>query len=131
MRSEADRPDTVVVRGPARTIEYAVRSDGSMPAKEFIEGLGDSNQRKLATLFKRMADHGTVPNSQQFKKVRDRVFEFKKHQMRVFCFREGDSWLLTNGYKKKKDRLNPAEVDRAERIMTEHLARMRPRGRES
>lgn len=114
----------MVVRGAMRTIEYAVCSNGSMPAKEFIENeLSLAEQAKLLVLLQRMADHGSVPNREQFKVVRDKVFEFKKHQIRVFCFRKDDRWLLTNGYKKKKDRLDPGEIVRAERIMKEHLQR--------
>jgi hypothetical protein len=61
--------------------------------------------------------------------VPDRIFEFKRNQVRVFCFREAQSWFLTNGYKKKKDKLDPAEVARAERVMQEHSARELRRGR--
>ena len=122
MSGDADSP--IVVRGAMRTIEYAVCSNGSMPAREFIEGeLSLAEQAKLLALFQRMADHGNVPNREQFKVVRGKVFEFKKHQIRVFCFRKDDRWLLTNGCKKKKDRLAPSEVARAERIMEEHLRR--------
>ena len=121
MRRDADRP--IVVRGSLRTIEYAMRANRSTPARDFIEGLDESDQRKIAVLFRRMADKGNVPNREQFKCVRGRIFEFKKHQIRVFCFREGDCWLLTNGYKKKKDKLDRSEIDRAERVMQEHLER--------
>ena len=121
MSRDADRP--IVVRGSLRTIEYAVCANGSMPAKDFIESLDESGQRKMATLFDRMAKHGNAPNPKQFKPVRGKIFEFKKHQIRVFCFRKGDRWLLTNGYKKKTDKLDQGEIDRAERIMREHLER--------
>ena len=121
MPNNADR--AVVVTGATLTIEYAVGTNGSMPAKEFIDGLVESDQRKLAALLQTMADRGNVPNREQFKKVRGPIFEFKKHQTRVFCFRDGHTWFLTNGYKKKRDRLDPSEVARAERVMGEHLAR--------
>ncbi|MGB2985757.1 MAG: type II toxin-antitoxin system RelE/ParE family toxin [Phycisphaerae bacterium] len=121
MSKEADRP--ILVRGSLRTIEYAVCANGSMPAKDFIEGLDESDQRKLVVLFRRMAEKGNVPNREQFKLVRERVFEFKKHQIRVFCFRSGDRCPLANGYKKKRNRLDQSEVVRAERIMREHLER--------
>ena len=83
-----DADSNIVVSGPWRTIEYAVCANGSMPAREFIEGLDESDQRKMATLFQRMAEHGNVPNREQFKPVRGKIFEFKKHRIRVFCFRE-------------------------------------------
>ena len=118
-----DADSNIVVRGNQRTIEYAIRTNGSMPAKEFIESLDESDQRKMAALFDRMAQHGNAPNPTQFKPVRGKIFEFKKHQIRVFCFRKDDRWILTNGYKKKRNKLDRAEVDRAERIMREHLER--------
>lgn len=122
MSKEADSP--IVVRGVTRTIEYAVCSNGSMPAKKFIEKeLSQGEQLKLLALFRRMADHGDVPNREQFKVVENPIFEFKKHQIRVFCFRKDNRWLLTNGYKKKRDRLDPGEIERAFRIMVEHLRR--------
>lgn len=119
MSRDADSP--IVVRGSLRAIEYAVCANGSMPARKFIEGMDESDQRKMAALFERMARCGDVPNREQFKSVRGKIFEFKKHQIRVFCFRKDDRWLLTNGYKKKRDKLDQREIERAERIMGEHL----------
>ncbi len=121
MSKDADR--SIVVRGSLRTIEYAMRANRSTPARDFIEGLDESDQRKITVLFRRMADKGNVPNREQFKCVRGRIFEFKKHQIRVFCFCERDRWLLTNGYKKKKDKLDRSEIDRAERVLQERLER--------
>ena len=118
-----DADSTIVVRGNLRTIEYAIRANGSMPAKEFIEGLSEPDQAKILVLFRRMAEKGNVPNREQFKLVEGKIFEFKKQQIRVFCFRKGDRWLLTNGYKKKRDKLDRSEIDRAQRIMQEHLER--------
>lgn len=118
MSKDADSP--IVACGSLRTIEYAVRADGSMPAKEFVEGLDVADQMKLIALFCRMARKGSISNQLQFKKIRGPIFEFKKQQMRVFCFREGNRWLLTNGYKKKTQKLRPSEIDRAERVMQEH-----------
>ena len=113
----------IVVRGVMRTIEYAVCSNGSMPAKEFIESLSISEQAALASLFRRMADHGSFRNQERFKFIRGKIFEIKRHQLRVFCFRRGNRWFLTNGYKKKRSRLDPNEIARAKRVMAEHLER--------
>ena len=118
-----DADSTIVVRGNLRTIEYAIRANGSMPAKEFIEGLSEPDQAKILVLFRRMAEKGDLPNREQFKLVKGKIFEFKKQQIRVFCFRKEERWLLTNGYKKKRDKLDRSEIDRAQRIMQEHLER--------
>ena len=128
MSKDADNP--IVVSGSFRTIEYAIAANGSMPAREFVENLSVAEKAKIAQLFRKMADLGKLPNREQFKSVRGGICEFKKHQIRVFCFRKGDRWLLTNGYKKKRDRLDQGEVDRAERIMGEHLEREAKKERE-
>src|SRR3990172_6625006 len=90
-RKDAERE--VLVAGAARTIEYAVAANGAKPARDFIEGLDLKDQAKLLALLSRMADHGSVPNREQFKKVRGKVFEFKKHQIRLFFFQDGNRWL--------------------------------------
>ncbi|NLG44769.1 MAG: hypothetical protein GX547_16125 [Phycisphaerae bacterium] len=127
MSSGTDSP--IVVRGIARTIEYAVCLDGSMPAKDFVEALDDSDQRKLDTLFRRLADTGKIFNREQFKLVEGEIFEFKRYQVRVGCFQIGSRWLLTHGFVKKQDRWPKAELTRANRIREEHLERERKQAR--
>ena len=118
-----DADSNIVVRGNQRTIEYAICADGSMPAKEFVEGLDESEQRKLDTLFRRMAETGKIFNKTRFKQVKDRIYEFKRYQTRVGCFQIGTRWVLTHGFIKKGDRWKKSDIERAERIMEEHLAR--------
>ena len=42
---------TIVVAGNLLTIEYAVRANGKMPAKEFIEAMDLRDQAKIVTLL--------------------------------------------------------------------------------
>lgn len=117
-----DADSNIVVRGNQRTIEYAICTDGSMPAKEFVEGLDESEQRKLDTLFRRLAAMGRIFNKEQFKQVKGKIFGFKRYQTRVGCFQIGMRWVLTHGFIKKGDRWKKSDIERAERIMEEHLA---------
>jgi hypothetical protein len=121
MRGEADRP--VAANGTALSVLYAVGSDGASPAKEFVELQEIKDQRKLAVLFQRMADVGELRNREKFKKVEGDIWEFKSHQLRILCFRDGPNWILTNGFLKKKDQIPPSELDRAQRIMSEDSRR--------
>lgn len=98
-----------------------------MPAKDFIEGLDVSDQRKLDTLFRRLAETGKIFNKEQFKIVEGHIFEFKRYQVRVGCFQIKTRWLLTHGFIKKQDKWPKAELTRANRIRTEHLERERKR----
>lgn len=121
MRRDADRP--ILVRGSLRTIEYAVRANGSMPAKDFIEGLDENELRRLDTLFHRMADTGWIRDCQKFKQVDGKIYEFKRYQTRVGCFHVRNRWRLTHGFIKKSDKWPKREIERANRIMREDLER--------
>ncbi len=117
--------DKCTVRtGSARDIEYAVRANGSMPAKEFVESLEDSDQRKFGVLFDKLAAVGIISNTEQFKQVRGKIWEFKRHQARIGCFQVGRKWILTHGFIKKKDRWSNDEIEKANNVMAEHLHRL-------
>lgn len=119
MSTDAERE--VVDDGPERTIEYAIAVNGAKPAKEFIRGLNDAEQRKLDVLFQRMADTGRIFNKEQFKQVEGKIYEFKRHQVRIGCFQMGRRWLLTHGFRKKSKKWPRSEIERAQRIMNEHI----------
>ncbi|QDT52429.1 hypothetical protein Pan44_04400 [Caulifigura coniformis] len=114
-------PIEIVAKGPVRTIAFAECRSGK-PAKDFLEGLDPAQERKLRALFKITANHGESGNEQKFKKERGKIWAFKRDQMRVACFRQGNTFFLTHGFLKKEDRWPTAELDRADRIMQEHLA---------
>lgn len=118
-----DRP--VLARGGKLTIVCARRANGSSPAREFIESLDMGDQGKLFAMFQRMADVGQISNRQKFKKLDGKIFEFKSYQIRMPCFRDGLQWVITHGFVKKRDRVPPAEIVRANAIMNEDLQRRR------
>lgn len=96
-----------------------------MPAREFVEEqLDDRNQRKVAVLFQKMADSGQIRNTEQFKHVKGRIYEFKRGQVRIGCFQGGRKWFLTHGFFKQASRWPPPELQRADNIRAEHTARM-------
>ena len=74
-------------------------------------------------LFERMADHGRINNREQFKKVAGYIFEFKRHQIRIGCFQVGRTWFLTHGFIKKADEWPASELQKANDIRIEHLAK--------
>ncbi len=120
----------IAERGAQRTIEYAVRADGTSPAREFVEGLAIPDQMKLARLFKRLADDGQIRDGEKFKRLERDIWEFKIRTRdtgaRVPCFADGKAWVLTHGFLKKEDRAPPSEIALAERIRSEDLSRTKP-----
>lgn len=119
----------VVCRGARCTIEYAVRRNGTVPARDFIEQeLTVPERARLFALFQYLADSGRNTNPQQFKKLEGRLWEFKRHQIRVACFQDGNRWILVSGFRKKEDRWRKSEIERAHGIMEEHLHREAQQG---
>jgi hypothetical protein len=57
------------------------------------------------------------------KKERDSIWAFKSCQIRIGCFQDGNEWVLTHGFVKKCNNWPKSELERADRIRAEHLAR--------
>ena len=115
--------DDVLKRGPCAIVAYARRLNGNRPAKDYIENLQKQDQATLARSFKQLVDTGKIINEEKFKKLREKIWEFKTYSgIRVLCFQQGKSWLLTHGFKKQKGKTPPREIERAEDIRNEHMS---------
>ncbi len=118
--------------GPRFDVQYAIDAQGRQPAETFLAELQVDRRAEyigLLALFQRYADFGVLHNREQFKQLAGTdptLVEFKKGQARVLGFYNGPGVLvLTHGLIKKRDRLDPADIDRAHRIRAEHIARAR------
>src|ERR1700730_4678659 len=111
----------VAYAGASRQIVYARAVDGSNPAKEFFDALPQKIKSRFGVSFKKLGDTGKLYNKEQFKTIEGTQFcEFKCHRYRLICrFIDGGLILLTNGCEKKKDKLDPEDIKRAERIYEE------------
>lgn len=118
--------ECILCRGQRIRIEFAVRRNGSMPAKDFFDnGLTELERHKLRPPMARLADDGRVANQERFKKVEgtNGLWEFKLHQIRIFgFFLSGARFILTNGIRKKQDRLSRSDIAVAEAIRGEHIS---------
>lgn len=112
--------------GRLQIVECAVDARGQSPALGFVESLLRSDQRKVNTLFQRLADLGKIEDGQKFKRLAGKIWEFKSHQIRIPCFQDGQSWVLTHGFIKKQNATAKSEIERALRIQAEDLARQGP-----
>jgi len=115
--------EDVLYRGPCAIVAYARQSNGNRPAKGYIENLQPSDQAALAKSFKKLTDTGKIWNTERFRKLHGRIWEFKIHpKIRVLCFRLEKTWLLTHGYNKETGDIPPRQIKRAEEIMKEHIS---------
>ena len=104
-------------------IRFATAAGDECPAREFIDSLNDADKTKVAALLTRMANVGRIASSQKFRKESGEIYAFKSHQIRIACFRVDKVWFLTHGFIKKVDKWPQAELNRANRIRNEHIAR--------
>jgi mRNA-degrading endonuclease RelE of RelBE toxin-antitoxin system len=95
--------------------------DGKNLVKDFIKSeLTKEEQKKIFALLQRTADNGVHPSDQKFKLERDGIYVFKSFQTRIFCaFHARRIILLTHGVKKKKDKADKADIERAIRLLEE------------
>ena len=102
-------------------IAYAVCLDQTSPGEEFYNGLSENDQARLNKLFETLGDQGKIFNEEKYKKIEGTDFyEFKSFQIRMPCFyRPGHLVVITHGFRKKKDKIPPSEIKRAERIQEE------------
>jgi hypothetical protein len=111
--------------GAKKRIRCYEQADGTCPAGEYLDSLDESGRSKLQHLFEVMGEKGKIFNAEHFKKLDGtNLFEFKRHQVRIFCFFFGADVILLSGVTKKKNRHRSADLDRAERLRESFLEEM-------
>lgn len=122
-----DRSDRILASGPCGTVEYAVRLDGAQEARVWLESQPMNKQASFGVLFRRLVMEGRIHNTRQFRRLRDRVWEFKRGGDRLLCIQYKRQYLLTHRIPKAggRGKCPPQEIDHAERIGNEHLGRER------
>ena len=115
----------VFYKGAFYTVELAITANGKCPAKKFLDGLPNVEREKISRIIKRLADKGKVANEKQFKKIEDtEFFEFKNFQIRMPCYFHTDGRvIITHGFTKKEDSIEPEQIDRMKRIRDEYEKR--------
>ncbi len=99
----ANRDEHIAVRVGNWVVEYAIRQDGTMPAKDFVNSLDPSVKDRILAAFRHVAQTGGrgVP-PQVFKHERDELWAFKckheKRRIRLPCFRRNNRWIVTHGF---------------------------------
>ena len=114
------RSKRIVQSGDWGTVEYAVRANGTMEAKEWLDIQTDSTRASFDHLFRTLANGQRIFNKTQFRILRDGIWEFKRAGDRLLTFQHGNAWFLTHHYPKGGSRKTPKRViDRAVKIRSE------------
>ncbi len=96
------------------------RGPGPQAREEFFLSLDAADQAKMLALFRMLAETGRIPNREKFKSLGEGLFEFKSFQLRFLGdFRPGRRFVIAFGLRKKKDKLDRADIETAVRILRE------------
>jgi hypothetical protein len=123
MAERLKRPKRVIESGPGGTVEYAIRLDGRMEARTWLESQSQTVQSSFVHLFRVHASGHKITNKEQFRQLTNTIFEYKRGGNRLFSFQNGSSWFVTHHYKKNGPNQCPKRViQHAETIRIECLA---------
>jgi hypothetical protein len=130
----ADSDDSSLICEGRMRIEFAVRDDKSMPAKEYLDSLNPSDRLNVVAYLQQLADSpdGMIHNQPKiFKRENETFFALKRRglqgrRIRIVLFRHGRRWILTHGFDKPAQaKWNKREFTKATKIRNEHLTRER------
>jgi hypothetical protein len=105
----------------AEIVVYANERGEALAAR--IEGLVESDQKRIVRLLREFADRGGIQNEEKFKLEQGPIFAFKASRVRLLCFYLPNAArrtiVLTHGFLKTSRRLPGRELAKAERICAE------------
>jgi phage-related protein len=110
-------------RGNQLAIELLVFDNGACPVADFLGQLTGQERRRIDVLFERLGNQGRISNKELFKKLEGtKLFEFKRHQIRLICFYTPDKRVvICHALRKKQDKHQKRDLDHAETLRTEYL----------
>ena len=104
----------IAYQGTEFTIEWYYDDKSKSEALDYYCSLTKNERIQLLKLFKRMGDVGQIMNKTKFRSEGDKIFAFKPQPDRFLCFfYDGKKIIVTNGFRKKQDKLPPLEKQRA------------------
>ncbi len=104
------------------------KSDGTEPAKEFLDSLNVKMRAKMVREIELLAVNGPELREPYSKAIGDGIFELRAKMgsdiSRVLhFFFIGRKIILTNGFIKKSNRTPPGEKDKAIKYRAEYMSR--------
>ena len=120
--------DYVFYRGEKFQIEFYFTHQGEMPAKEYFDASDRQTKVKLLAQVKYLAENGRLFDEAKFRLVdkTEKIFEFKPKEERFFnFFWEEKKIIITNAYRKKGQKVDKRELERAINIKRDYEFRFK------
>ena len=116
----------VAYSGRLYMIEWYFDSRDRSKARDYYNDLSDDRKRKAMTLFKLMAEQGSIMNRTKFVNEYDGIYAFKPQPDRFLCFFfVGKKIIITNAFFKNVQKIPTQEKERAMRAFKDYETRVK------
>jgi phage-related protein len=115
----------IAYQGDTLTVEWFFDENGNSASLDYFESLSGTQKRKTLMLFKRMGDFGKISDITKFRNEGDKIFAFKPQPERFLSFfYTGKKIVITNGFRKKSQKLPEKEKNLALQRMNSYDSRV-------
>ncbi|MCI5222000.1 MAG: type II toxin-antitoxin system RelE/ParE family toxin [Candidatus Electrothrix sp. AR4] len=115
----------IAYEGDTLTVEWFFNEKGESEALKFFETLSDAQKRKTLMLFKRIGDFGRISDITKFRNEGEKIFSFKPQPDRFMSFfYTGKKIIITNGFRKKTQKLPKKEKALALKRLKSYMSRV-------
>jgi len=119
-----DEKSCVIYSGPKFTLEWYYDKDGKSIAYDYFTESTEELQDKFLILVKKMGEFGKIYDKTKFRNEGDGIYAFKPQPDRYLSFfTDGKKIIVTNGFRKKTDKLPKNEKELAMKYRQDYLER--------
>ena len=119
-----DEKTCVIYSGSKFLIKWYYDINGKSVAFDYFDNSPEELQDKFLILVKKMGDFGKIYDITKFRNEGDGIYAFKPQPDRYLSFfTDGREVIVTNGFKKKTDKLPKNEKDLAIKYRQDYLER--------
>jgi len=119
-----DDKSCVIYRGQKFSLEWYYDENGKSIAFEYFSNSSEDLQDKFLILLKKMGDFGKIYDIAKFRNEGDGIYAFKPQPDRYLSFfTYGKKIIITNGFRKKTDKMPKNEKELAIKYRQEYFER--------
>jgi len=119
-----DDKSCLIYKGQEFTLEWYYDKNGKSVASEFYLSETEELQKKFLVLAKRMGEFGKIFDKTKFRHEEDGIYAFKPQPDRYLSFFTSEKKIIvTNGFRKKTNKLPKNEKDLAIKYRQDYFER--------
>lgn len=113
---------------PRWIVEFFRKANGRCPAADFLDGLSNEEKVFIRRSLKRLEEYGTELQRPHAAPLRDHIWELRTHTHQghirlLYFFFDGSKFIVTNGFKKKSNKVPAEEIEKAIELRKDYIAR--------